>query len=453
VIDYRLFALLAPVGLGIATGALAQSAPADQTSGFGPLDAVKHAVQDLDKDGVHLRAQVIVEPATNPLGGVHQSSTMAGQVQFGADLDLNKLVGIPGASFHTTVFQNFGPSLSARDVGVDFAVQEIYKNKFEHVHPGVFAYEQKLWGDRVDFIGGRLGTTAYFGHLSEFCEFMNGAVCGIPTILKQQSGLTLPPSSTWGGRLLYNATPHFAFSLGANEINPTASQSYGLDWSTTNSTGFALPAQVGYTSGKQDAYPVTVLFGNVYSTGIHSDPFFNTKGQSLALAGGTARQDVQRDAIYLVGSKTVWRRGSGSTSKISLFGGYVQQVDTTEVYRDQEIAGFVWTGPFESRPQDKFGIEAFRLDLTPAEREFLRDSRIKAGGEGENNPDEYESEVIYTIDVMDGVNLMPSIQYIVHPDNQAIPKIKFVPQNALVLGVELDLNIATLLGVPSSDIE
>ncbi len=420
--------------------------PQDET-----FDSLRSSLLSLHDSGIDPRAQIINEFATNPVGGVHRGGTNVGQFQFGADFDLDKLAGIAGGKIHTTIYRDYGDSLSLQSLGTSFKVQEIYKNPYNHLHFGLLTYDQKMFDDKLYFIVGRTGTTSIFGRLKEFCDFENGAECGVPVILKSQSGFTLLPSATWAGAVSYNFTPQVSLMAGAFEVNPFIAHTWGFDWATTHATGVTVPIEVAYSEKAKDTqYPLNIKFGEVYSDGAHSDPFFNTSGKSLALNKGKAQQVAIRNTVYGLADKTIWRPDRTTSRGISVFGGYVRQLDLTEIYGSQLIAGAVWTGPLASRPQDTIGFVGNYLRVTSRENEFLRDSRIKAGGQGLNNPDEFPLELNYGFAVTPGVRFTPSVQYIIHPDNASIPATKTVPADAWVLGIKLTINFGGLLGLPSS---
>jgi porin len=56
----------------------------------------------------------------------------------------------------------------------------------------------------------------------------------------------------------------------------------------------------------------------------------------------------------------------------------------------------------------------------------------------------------YSALVYRGVRLSPNVQYVVNPDNSAIPKISYVPKNALIFGLKLTVNVAAVLGLPQA---
>jgi porin len=73
--------------------------------------------------GIDLRGHFGAESAANPSGGKSEAGRYTQQIDFGADLDLNRLVGIPGGKVQITLA---GRSLSADAIGNLFAVQELY---------------------------------------------------------------------------------------------------------------------------------------------------------------------------------------------------------------------------------------------------------------------------------------------------------------------------------------
>src|ERR1700761_3564616 len=57
----------------------------------------------LEDAGVNFRGSLIEQAARNPAGGVEEGHTNVGQFNAGLDLNLQKLVGLPGGIFHFVV--------------------------------------------------------------------------------------------------------------------------------------------------------------------------------------------------------------------------------------------------------------------------------------------------------------------------------------------------------------
>jgi porin len=403
----------------------------------------------LAQHGVYLRANLIDQYAGNTTGGVAQGHTNVGQFNFGADIDLARAMNITGGSFHVTVYRDYGHGLN-HDVSGTFTKQQyIYKNEFNRLHLGLFAYEQKLLDNRLDIIVGRLGTTSYYAHLATNCQFQAGVHCGVPRVVNAEAGYSLLPSATWGGNVRYRPTPDTYVETGVYEVNPTTSSSNGMDFSIADATGVTVPFELGWarTNLATTRYPFELKFGGYVSTAPRNDPYYNVAGRSRGLYGGSARQvNGNRDGIYLMGDRVIWRPDPLRTENINLFGGIVQQLEQQEIMRQQIYGGFVWTGPFRHRPQDTVGFSASYFNLAPREVEYLRDARIKAGGSGTNNPHEFTFELNYGWQVARGIELMPNVQYIIHPDNSGIPKTPVLPKNMLVFGMNLKVNLGSVLG-------
>ena len=403
----------------------------------------------LEDAGVNLRGSEIDQWARNPTGGVSEGHTNVGQFNIGADLDLKKIAGIDGGSFHFVIYRDYGEALNQDFTGTFTKQQYIYKNPYPQLHLGLFAYEQKLLDDRLDILIGRLGSTVFYGHLVTNCQFMSGTTCGEPRMIVSEAGLSLLPSATWGTNIKFRPTAHTYVESGIFEVNPTTAPSNGLHWSVAQATGYTVPTEFGWTQADPTTtrYPFELKAGAYVSTAPLSDPFYNTKGLSRGLDGGTARQDsFVRDGVYVMGDRVIWRPDPDRPESVNLFGGIVQQLEDAEIMRQQIYTGLVWTAPSSYRPKDTLALSVSQFELTPGEQYYLRDARIKAGGSGTNAAHQLAYEVAYSLHLARGVELMSSVQYIQHPDNSTIPKTTTVPENLLVYGVGIRMDLGYMAG-------
>lgn len=406
-------------------------------------------VQNLIDDGVNIRASLVDQFAKNTTGGVAQGSHNVGQFYVGADLDLGKIWGWTGSTFHFTVYRDYGLSLNALVTGTYTKQQYIYKNPYTRWHLGLFSYEYKGLDDRLDIQVGRLGSTTYFGHLVVNCQFTSANTCGEPRMLVSETGLSLLPSATWGGNVKYKTTENTYVDVGAFEVNPTVQPSNGLNWGIEHATGYTVPVEFGWVKNdpRTEQFPFELKGGAYVSTAPLTDIDMNTRGQPLGIKGGTAATDNHvRDGIYLMGDKVIWRPDPSSPRSFNVFGGWVQQLEQQEIMRQQIYAGFVMTGPFASRPYDTLGLNISEFELTTAERDFLAEERAKLGGSGWNARHQTAADLTYSYHIVKGLELMPSVQYIVHPDNSAIPKTAVLPKNLLVYAIGLRMDIGVLMG-------
>lgn len=444
---FRLPTLTLVIGLMCSTSAFAQQAPG-RTATPGILSDLG---QQLDDDGIRIRSQLVNEMAANPIGGVKQGNTDTGQAQIGASFDLQKLVGIPGGQFNFTFIRSYGDSLAKNFSGDFIKSQEVYKNQFHPFRLSIFAYEQKLDDDKLDILVGRLGSSALYGRLANTCYSESGITCGVPQVLNSEAGITFPTSATWGGNVRYHLTKDVSVQSGVFEVNSFIQHTNGFDFSTDKATGYSSFSEVdvGEFDLNKNRYPSDVKFGGYVSTAPFSDPYFNTKGQSLALFGGTAAANNEyRHGFYVMGEKTVWRPDPATEKSLTLFGGYVQSLESEEVANFQTYAGGAARGVIPGRPHDIISFTTTYIDLTSREIEFLRDSRLKAGGHGVNNPNEVGMEADYNVLLFNSARVSPNISYIINPDNSNIPKTKVLPQNIVTFGIKVTFNLATFLGLP-----
>jgi porin len=440
-------AALAIFGVLGPTAAMAQEAPG-RTATPGILS---DEGQKLDDMGIRIRAQLVNEFADNPEGGVKQGSTDAGQFQIGASVDLQKMVGLPGGTFHFTVIHSFGDSLAKNDVGDFIKTQEVYKNAYDLWRLSIFAYEQKLLDNRLDILVGRLGSSAFYGRLSNTCYFESGLTCGVPQVLNSEANITFPTSATWGGNVKYRFSPMVSVQAGAFEVNSFIQQTNGLDFSTASATGVSNFAemQIGDYDITKNRYAWDVKIGGYDSTAPFNDPYYNTKGQSLAINGGTAMlAKSQRHGIYAMGESVIWRPDPKKDSNVSAFGGYVQSLEYEEVARYQLYGGLTARNIIPGRAHDIVSGTFSYFNLTDREVDFLNESREKLHGAGLTNPNEYGLEVDYSALVFNSARVSPNLSYIINPDNSNFSKINFVPKNAIVIGLKVTFNFAGWLGLP-----
>lgn len=414
----------------------------------GPLSGVGKTLAD---DGIYFRGLLTNEAAGNPTGGARQGYTNVGQVYVGADLDLQKLIGWDGATFHVTVYRDYGNGLANTTTGTFFKQQDIYKNNFTKLHLGLVSLEQKLFDDRLDVTVGRLGTTAFYGHLVPNCYFQMGVTCGIPVVLNSEAGFGLLPSATWGANIQYFVAPKIYVETGAFEVNPEISKTNGLDWSTHDATGVTVPFEVGYVnpSFKQTAFPSALKGGYYASTAPRVNPNLNSKGESYGLYGGKqANANSLRQGAYIMGDRVIWRPDRNSNHSIDLFGGYIQPFEHDEIVDRQIYGGLLLRQPFPGRDLDTVGFSATYLHLSGPELAYLRDARHRAGGTGGNSPNEWAFELNYGIGLTPAIRLTPNIQWVINPDNSADPNISYVPKNMFVIGMKLTINLAGVAGLP-----
>jgi porin len=129
-------------------------------------------------EGVDVRIGYVSETATNAQGGDRELVRYTDQITFSAMLDLEKLLGLPQATFKLAITDRNGDNLS-NDANLQSLqqVQELY-GRDQTWRWTQFWYQQKYLDGLVTWKIGRITDGEDFAAFS--CEFMNLTFCGAP---------------------------------------------------------------------------------------------------------------------------------------------------------------------------------------------------------------------------------------------------------------------------------
>jgi len=414
-----------------------------------PFEPIVRLGQDLLDLGVLPRLRYVQSFAANPVGGITQGTDTSGVVIFGADVNLGKVVRLPGAQLHVTFAQFYGHELATDHIGTRTKVQSFYypKKQFELAE---LTYEQNLFDGRLNVLVGRANATGEFARSTYGCRFQNVADC--PFELTQAvAGFPGFPYVNWGGRVRYNPTQGTYVKAGAFETNSTRNTNSGFDWGLNHSTGFVVPAEAGYgTDFDTDAYPRHAKIGGWYNSAPYTDPFLNTRGQSRGQFGGKPLlYSGGRAGLYALGDQVVYRYNRETTRNVAVFGTVAGPFDGEGIFAFQGVAGAIWSGPFASRAGDQIGLLGSYIRLSNKEDGFLNALLQKAHSPTSVSRNQFIFEANYNYRLVEGVFLASSLQYIVNPDQISRQSATRAPRDALVVGLKLALNVNELLGLPA----
>jgi porin len=398
--------------------------------------------------GVLPRLRYIDAFAANPIGGLKQGADNSGVVIFGADLDANKLVGIPSGILHVSFAQLYGHELSTDNIGSRTKVQTFYY-PYKQFELSELTYEQSLWGDELNFLAGRANATGEFARDTFGCRFENVADCPLE-ITQLVGGFPGFPYVNWGGRARFRPTPNLYIKAGAYETNSLRNRNSGFDWSTTNATGYVLPVEIGYgTSFADDPMPRNFKIGMWYNSAPYTDPELSTKHLNRALSPGAPLvHPGGRTGFYALADQMVWRHDASTARGITVFGATGAPTDKAETFVAQGTLGMIWNGAFDSRPNDQIGVLANVLQLSRKEKDYLNGLLTKAHSTSFIPSNGFVFEVNYGWRVVPGMTLQPTLQYLVNPDDVSRTTTKSAPRDALVVGIKLSINANDALGLP-----
>jgi porin len=382
--------------------------------------------------------------ASNVLGGQRQGTAYAGRLSFGAAFDMDKILGIPGGTLHVIFADDTGQNLSAHYVNSDLSNQSLFSGP-EAFQLAIFTYEQKLFDDKVDINVGR--TDLAFLNSDLYCDFESRADCGRPAATFKTIAAPLFPTAVWGGRILYAPTPHFYGKIGIYQPNPDLRPGWsgGFDWGIKTSGpagGYDLPVEVGYTYTTPGA-----SIQNQYDVGVIDSQ------EQFSAPWDTAKQPEHagRVDIYVQAQQMVYQAEPNKPRGIYMFGYAIYGASgQSQVANYQLTAGAVWEGPFASRPRDRAGAQFTTYHMNDLYLDYLYANRLKENGSGRPWSSQNLIEVNYNAQVTPWLQLEPDFQYLIHPDGLGFsPYPKTNLKNAFVVGLQFNINFATLIGLPS----
>lgn len=414
------------------------------------ISPVQQIGQTLAQKGVYFNASYFGEFAGNPSGGAAQGSDYADQVAAGADIDLQKLANWQGGALHIEFTNRDGHSQGADVINNSVATQQIYGGG-QTYNLTTFTLEQKLLGDKIDIVGGRTELDQLTLNDPIYCHFQSNAICGQPDIMGKIINSSFWPVAVWGGQVKLMPVQDWMLKVGIADHDPgdSASPHHGFDWGTGKSDGVQVPVEIDYqTSFADDAYPRRYDVGVVFDR-----THYNYTQYDAATMGLGHDEAYGRTMVYVQGKQMVYRPDMNSQRGLTVFGAGVFGPNDNQVANYNVSAGAVYQGPFASRPTDSAG---FMVGVTHYRNSYLNQLyqyRVNAlGGTAHPHSSLAMMEIDYDAYLTKWFDVMPNFQYIIHPDglgNRAYPAHNL--SNAFVIGLQFNVNIASLVGLPSQN--
>lgn len=406
--------------------------------------------KQLAESGIILNSDYIGEFAGNPNGGSRQGGAYADQVSLGADIDLNRLAKLEGGSFHIEFTNRDGRSLTGDTLNNSVAAQEIYGGGQTYFLT-ILTYEQKLFGDALDVKVGRneLGNVAFQDPI--YCRFETNAICGQPAIMGKDTNTSFYPVPVWSALATVTPAPDYYALAGVFDNNPveTLPDRNGFDMTFNHSNGVLVPVEAGYqTSFSDDSYPRRYDVGAIFDQSPFTSPVYQPATTSLGSVQGRGRT-----MLYLQAKQMVYRPDMSEQRGLTAFGAVAYGTDDTQPVDFSLTGGALYQGPIASRPLDSVGLVVVETHYRNDYINQLYDYRVGAlGGTQRPNADMVMAEVNYDAFVTPWFDVMPNLQYIVHPDGLGggVPFPKANLDDSFVVGVQVHINLATLAGLPSS---
>ena len=369
----------------------------------------------LSAKGIDLKSSYVTEESiglnerTSKLFYVHQ-------IEFDADLNLAKLIGLKDGAINIVMVNREGHNLTDEKIKNEFRTQEVF-GAGKDIRLVYLTYEQKFADGRIALLFGRTNVGQDFAYSKLFCNFQQNGLCGRPRSLVDNGDFSNFPLSAYGGRLKVKPFGGESYlQAGAFEANPRlASPRDGFSFTTRGDTGAVLPIEAGYVRGTDKAGTLgNYKIGAIYDTSCFSDRFADLNGAPLALTGLGPRRTRGRWSEYVMADQQVARLGGDAKRTVTLIAGGTFAPASISKYEDFWYAGALVKGPFPSRPADEVNFVA----LTGYVGDALADTealQVAAGKRRFVEREETVYELNYNYRVAGWFHVTPGVQHIVHP--------------------------------------
>jgi len=380
--------------------------PASLTGEWG---GVRTSLRDA---GVDITANYVTEAAYNVSGGDRSIVTDAGQLTFGATLDLQKLIALKGGTIQASLTYRHGVNEDdAAGLGVLQQVQEVY-GRGNVVRVTQLWYDQKFANDHLDLKVGRLTQGEDFAPFS--CTFMNLSFCGAPPGNLAGDYWYNWPISQWGGRLRAQSKNLYVM-VGAYEVNPKNLDTNFFVGHFSGATGVLTPFEVGYLPQiGASRLPGSYKIGGWYNSADADDVALDVTHHVAAVTGLAPLVHDGRYGFYAQFQQQVTGTAKGEGAARATDHGLVLFFNATQTDRGTErtdnqiAAGLDWIGPFAARRGDDIGLAVARTNVNSR-------ANLALPADVAHPNAEYAIELYYGLLIHGWLSLRPNVQYIVDP--------------------------------------
>jgi porin len=373
--------------------------------------------------GVQFGVTYIGEALANVSGGIRTGAIYTGRLDVGTTIDLEKVAGWTGATFHANMFQIHGDGLSRSYIGNLMLVSGV------EALPATRLYElwieQKFSGGKVAVRVGQQASDVEFFDSSYDDIFVNSAL-GWPGItgINLPGGGPSPPLAVPGIRVKAELSDRITAYLAL--FDGSAAPPGPLDPQITNPNGVLLRVndppwwigqlKYGFEVGANHL-PATITGGAWYHMMSFADQRFSADGLSLANpnSSGEPLWLRQNNGLFMVYEQMLARAAPGSDKGIAFFIRASVSPSDRNLINAYVDGGFLFTGFSDSRPNDRFGIAATYARISDSARALDRDMQFFTGAPYPIRDFEAILEVTYAAQITPNFVLQPVFEYIMHP--------------------------------------
>ena len=248
----------------------------------------------LDDQGVSFFGCYAVEVWGNTTGGLKRGAVYTGLLDFGVDLDLEKLIGWEGATFRSSWLWLSGRDASEDLVGNLFTISNI--SGFNTLRAFELWHEQSFADNLFSIRIGQLAVDEEFIISDTAGLFLNGTF-GWPAIASEAlpNGGPAYPLATLGVRLAVDPTAWYSYLVGAYQGNPfeESVNRHGFRWRLAADNGYTFINEAQFR-WDEAPLPGTVKFGGFANT----ESFERSNGSGDEVWGNFGVYAVVNQALY-----------------------------------------------------------------------------------------------------------------------------------------------------------
>jgi porin len=401
--------------------------------------------------GVYLVGRELAEPLGNASGGIRRAGSFEGFADIGFDLDMARIVSIPGGVVHFLASDIQGQSF-ANFSGSSYLNNRVFAGVGPAFRLNELSYEQSLFSQRLNLRVGRIPAYTQFDGSELYCTFIT-SLCRTPAAYTFDRGYPPYPASSYAAIAQMRIAGAFYANIGVFENEPVLSTTShsgfpGRDWGLNYASGATLPAQLGYrTTAQQERYPRAFDVGGFYDTGRYADPLLNAAGRNRVQSGGPSRTDDGLSQVYVQAQQMLYRPDA-SDRGVTLFGGANWATSGQPNVQRMVFAGTYCKGLVPGRPNDTAGLAVSLLGVNPRVTERV-DSVLAKSTSGQASRSEISYEVNYGLAVAPGFTVKPFLQFISHPDQSGSAAPTGNDTHALFVGALFEVDATRLFGLPT----
>lgn len=410
----------------------------------------------LATNGINISLNYLSNFAGNVTGGKSRGFTYCDNFTLDLEFHSEQLLGYKGGTLSVIMLNRDGNNLSARNIGNQFAVQQVYGGSTT-VFYGL-TYEQRFCDDKISFKFGRMAAGDDFASSPLYWLYMNNGIDGNPQSLPVNGSFSTYPWSVWGARLRAKTSSETEAMVGVYQVTPQASIPYmhGLNWNINLNDGAMVIGQYGWApeffkpaasslpaphdgkavvvSSKSDGknftpsidaiasetpqgLPGHYWMGGYYSTWTYPQ-FGSSPGQQGAQVGAYG--------LYWHFDQMLYRMSPTKDTGLTAWSAFIlcPQQNTAKV-PFQYNGGLVYTGMIPCRPRD---LSIFGVIYGNFSSNYAQANQATAGGYATY---ELVYELGYRINMTKFAYIQPDAQWVINPGGTGT-----IP-NALVLGAQI----------------